>query len=438
MIVNVNINNDYEINCLNDLVKLNMDGIKTNKTQIAKELGVSRKTVRKYMKGYEPIKTRKRKSKLDPYYDQIFDLLYGTGKVKNKIFYYKRNLFYYCLDNKIIPDTSESTFKDWLKKNKDLNDYFKTKTNKVPEIRFETSKGEQAQVDWKESLEIVLNTGEVIEINILVVILSYSRFRYYGVSLNKNQDILFNHLDNAFKAFGGVPETLLTDNMKTVMDEPRTNYSKGKINNKFKSFSDDYGFKTVPCIAGKPQTKAKVEQPMRILDYLKSFNGDLTYLELIKKIKELNNRENNKYHEGYGLIPTLALQKEKDSLHALPKQSIRNQYNITDILMKVDTSAMVTYKQNKYSVPPKYLNKQVTAQVYDNKLHVYFNTKLITIHQIKNNVKGQLFYHEDDYKSNLLLSNKFKGDEIESISQSNLNKIGEKYNDSISTTNKKS
>ena len=30
MIVNVNINNDYEINCLNDLVKLNMDGIKTN------------------------------------------------------------------------------------------------------------------------------------------------------------------------------------------------------------------------------------------------------------------------------------------------------------------------------------------------------------------------------------------------------------------------
>ena len=28
MIVNVNINNDYEINCLNDLVKLNMDGIK--------------------------------------------------------------------------------------------------------------------------------------------------------------------------------------------------------------------------------------------------------------------------------------------------------------------------------------------------------------------------------------------------------------------------
>ncbi|WP_408609944.1 Mu transposase domain-containing protein [Haploplasma axanthum] len=106
--------------------------------------------------------------------------------------------------------------------------------------------------------------------------------------------------------------------------------------------------------------------------------------------------------------------------------------------MKVDTSAMVTYKQNKYSVPPKYLNKQVTAQVYDNKLHVYFNTKLITIHQIKNNVKGQLFYHEDDYNSNLLLSNKFKGDEIESISQSNLNKIGEKYNDSISTTNKKS
>ena len=64
--------------------------------------------------------------------------------------------------------------------------------------------------------------------------------------------------------FGGVPKEVLTDNMKTVMDEPRTAYCNGKINNKFQQFADDYGFKVRPCIAGRPNTKAKVEAPMKM------------------------------------------------------------------------------------------------------------------------------------------------------------------------------
>lgn len=57
--------------------------------------------------------------------------------------------------------------------------------------------------------------------------------------------------------------------MKTVMDEARTEYSNGKINNRFKQFADDYGFVVHPCIAGRARTKAKVEAPMKILDEIK-------------------------------------------------------------------------------------------------------------------------------------------------------------------------
>lgn len=130
---------------------------------------------------------------------------------------------------------------------------------------FETDKGQQAQLDWKENINFVLSNGEVININIFVLILSYSRFRVYRLSLEKTQDVVFSFLNESFEAFGGVPKELLTDNMKTVMDQLSTAYQREKVNNKFQQFADDYGFKVRPCIAGRLNTKAKVEAPMKII-----------------------------------------------------------------------------------------------------------------------------------------------------------------------------
>ncbi len=62
-------------------------------------------------------------------------------------------------------------------------------------MRYETEKGKQAQLDWKENIEFVLNTGEVININVFVLIFSYSRFRVYKLSLDKTQDVLLSFLD---------------------------------------------------------------------------------------------------------------------------------------------------------------------------------------------------------------------------------------------------
>lgn len=145
---------------------------------------------------------------------------------------------------------------------------------------FETDKGQQAQLDWKENIDFVLSNGEVININIFVLILSYSRFRVYRLSLEKTQDVVFSFLNESFEAFGGVPKELLTDNMKTVMDQLSTAYQREKVNNKFQQFADDYGFKVRPCIAGRPNTKAKVEAPMKLLDEIRSYNRTLNFDEL--------------------------------------------------------------------------------------------------------------------------------------------------------------
>lgn len=145
--------------------------------------------------------------------------------------------------------------------------------------------------------------------------LSYSRFRVYRVSLSKSQNILFSFLDDAFEIFGGVPEEIVTDNMKTVMDKARTEYDKGKINNKFQQFASDYGFKVHPCIAGRPRTKAKVEAPMKILDEIRAYNGKLNYRELVTKI---NNRVNSRLTRGQAEFRCYILKRKRLSYAACP------------------------------------------------------------------------------------------------------------------------
>ncbi|NFL87399.1 IS21 family transposase, partial [Clostridium botulinum] len=281
MIIKTNIYSELKINTLEDLHKLKpimeVNNLKVNKSQIARELGVDPRTVGKYLNGYVKPTTRNRKSKIEAFEPIIKELL---SKDSIQVFYYKRILWQYLKDNHGL-DCAQSSFRRYISNHSEFNEYFNNRTkghiSTTSIMRYETEKGKQAQLDWKENIEFILTTGEVININVFVLILSYSRFRVYKLSLDKTQDVLLSFLDESFETFGGVPEELLTDNMKTVMDKARTNYSKGKVNNKFQQFADDYGFNVRPCIAGRPNTKAKVEAPMKLLDEIRAYNGTLDY-----------------------------------------------------------------------------------------------------------------------------------------------------------------
>ena len=286
--------------------------------------------------------------------------------------------------------------------------------------------GVEAQLDWKENMHYTLNTGEVIELNIFALVYSYSRYKVNFISLTKKQGALFHYLDQAFEAAGGVPDILKTDNMKTVMDEARTEYSSGKVNAKFQQFANDYGFVVKPCIAGKPWSKGKVEAPMKLWDELYAYNGKLNYAQLNEKVTEINERHNCQVHSAIGKIPKLHIQKEKDFLSPLPQEKIRNQYKITIKPVKVDSQSLFSYKGNKYSAPPEYIGKTVKLQIFDDYIHVHSNTKLITIHQIS---QSKYNYHEEHYQKIYEVSFKDSSDEIKQLAKENLNLIGEIYNE---------
>lgn len=392
---------DIRIESVNDLYKLKPfleDGtLKINKSQIARELEVDRRTVDKYINGYTKPETRNCDDCITPFYDTIAELLSDKNQ---QVFYYRKVLWQYLVDNHGFTGVY-CNFCHYLRKYPEFDSYFRksrpSNTNKVT-VRYETPMGKQAQLDWKESIPFILSSGETIDVNIFVLLLSYSRFRVYRVSLSKNQEILFSFLDDAFET--------------------------GKVNNKFQQFADDYGFKVQPCIARHPHTKAKVEAPMKILDEIRAYNGKLNYMKLVELVTRINNRVNAQVNQGTGRIPLMYYNKEKAFLNSLPADNIRKPYQIATNTVKVNHSSMFNYKGCQYSVPPEYIDKIVSLQVYDGYIHVYCNTEFITIHQLSSK---KLNYISEHYAAIARKSHIFRDEHIMDRAKENLEIIGKVY-----------
>lgn len=423
MILNYTINTNIEITKLEDMAKLKVfndnANIKVNFSEIGRSLGKDRRTVKKYYDGYEKPKTRKKVSKCDEYYDTIVNLLNN----KHKTFSYIINLYNY-LKNKCNMNIPYSTFRYYICKNEKLYNYFKNTPSKSP-IRQETEIGSQAQVDWKENISFTLKNGETIKINVLTVLLSYSRFRVYRLSISKTRESLMHLLDESFEILGGVPKELLVDNTATIMKEPRTHKSDGVVNPEFEHFAKEYGFNVKPCMVRTPNTKGKVEAQMKILDEIKSYSGDLDLQELVNLIQKLNDRENGNFHKGYNKIPILAFEKEKDFLQPLPTNSIRSQFKRNLKHVKVNNSSLVCFKNNLYSVPTEFIGKTVSIQEIDESLYIYYSTLLVAVHTI---TTKKLNYHLEHHTQTLRVRFKYKSDEeIREMAKNNLKMIGDSF-----------
>lgn len=164
---------------------------------------------------------------------------------------------------------------------------------------------------------------------------------------------------------------------------------------------------------------------MKILEEIYAYQTKINYEQLLKLVEKINNRVNLNIHQGTNNIPLSLLEIEKDSLMPLPNESLRNLYKISSTILKVNSSCMISYKSNQYSLPPEYKNKRVNLIVKDNKLHIYDNTKVITVHNIS---KNKLNYHKSHYleifKNNLPSYDEKK---VQILVNENLSKIGGNY-----------
>lgn len=141
-----------------------------------------------------------------------------------------------------------------------LKEYVRTVRPRPPEeqvIRFETAPARQAQVDFAD---FRLPWGKRYA---LMVVLGYSRLLWVRFFTRKDMRALQDGLEEAFGYFGGVTEHLLFDQMRSVITKDgRLSGEKLATNAEFVRFAAHYEFKIRACRPYRAQTKGKVERPI--------------------------------------------------------------------------------------------------------------------------------------------------------------------------------
>jgi transposase len=129
-----------------------------------------------------------------------------------------------------------------------------------PVIRFETPAGRQAQVDFAR-FRFAWGVRYA-----LLVVLGYSRLLWCRFYARQDMATLMDGLEEAFVAFGGVPQELLFDQMKAVITRDLRLEGGALVRNaEFLRFAHHWGFTPRACRPYRAQTKGKVERPVRYL-----------------------------------------------------------------------------------------------------------------------------------------------------------------------------
>jgi len=127
-----------------------------------------------------------------------------------------------------------------------------------PVIRFETPPGHQGQVDFAH---FRLPWGRRWA---LLVVLGFSRLLWLHFFPRQDMGSLFAGLEQAFAFYGGVPQELLFDQMKSVIiDDERLNGGRLVENAEFLRFAHHWQFRARACRPYRAKTKGKVERPIR-------------------------------------------------------------------------------------------------------------------------------------------------------------------------------
>ena len=328
--------------------------------QIARELALARNTVSRVLAQIEARRaggpdgspTRRRPSRLDPYEPVIQELLSRYPDLTAV---------------RLLEELRQRGFTGRYTVVRQRLSELRPRSAPLPVVRFETAPGAQAQMDYAV-YDLDFTSEGRRRVSLFSYILGYSRRQY--LRFVESQDMtttLREHL-RAFEHLGGVAATCLYDNMKVVV----TGYEDDVpvYNSRFLAFATHYGFRPVACRPRRPQTKGKVERPFSYVE-TSLFNGrtfssldhlnetTAWWLAQVADVRELREAKQT---------PLQLHEQERPHLIPLPAQA----YDVSPVVYRtVNVEGLVSYCQNGYSVPWRYIGSVLPVRITEKELIVY-------------------------------------------------------------------
>jgi transposase len=239
----------------------------------------------------------------------------------------------------------------------------------LPFRRMEVLPGEEAQVDFGTGAWVVAANGKRRKTHVFRIVLSHSRKAYSESTFTQTTDDFLGALENAFHAFGGVPKTLVIDNLKAAVAHP--DWFDPELTPKVQSFCHHYGTVILPTKPYMPRHKGKVESGVKYVQ-----------ANALKGRKFPSNEAQNRFLADWesGVADTRIhgttkrqvaklFEEERPSLRPLPLDRFASFH---EAQRKVNRDGHVEVAKAYYSMPPEYVGRTVWVR-WDARLVRIFN-----------------------------------------------------------------
>lgn len=284
----------------------------------------------------------------------------------------------------------ESTVRRFVRQYKQHNEPSKAS------IPLEFDPGAFAQFDWGEA--IVRIQGISTKVMLFCIRLLYSRKIFVKVFPHQRQEALFQGHTDAFRYFGGVPKTIIYDNMKTAVKKVLEG-TKREEQEAFIQFRSHYLFDAQFCAPAKGNEKGQVEKlvqtarsqflvPVPEIGSLEELNEIL-----LKKCDQYENtyvpQTKEKVAERFSVEKEILLPILEDYCCARKMKAVINQLSL------------VNFETNTYSVPTSYAgNKQALLYAFVDRIEIWVDNQCIAQHE-RTYEKHQEIFEVDHYLDEL-------------------------------------
>ena len=340
---------------------------KVSISEIARECGVDRKTVRALLfQGPPGLRTARspRLSPLDPFKPylkaRVAEVPLSAVRLLEEIQAQGYTGRYGLVKNFVRP----------LRQDRSL----------VATLRFESDPGVQAQVDFGH-FGYIEEDGERHHLYAFSMVLGYSRCRYVEFLTHINTPNLIQCHLNAFAYFGGFPDEVLYDNMTQVVLERALRTEDNQWNAQFLDFTRHLAFRIRLCWPRRPQTKGKIESTIKFL------RGNFFLGRTFVSLSDVNRQglqwchrvNTERVHRETGVVPLERL--EEEHLHPLEGRPayelVRREYR------QVDRECYVSYLTNRYSVHWRYAGRHAELQVQGERVRILIDHIEVAAHELR-------------------------------------------------------